>query len=204
MKFDAITRMKEFAMKRFISPLLLLALLALNAASSGIVHAEKADAEKQTNIEADQSTYDDVKQISTFTGNVVLTRGTLTVKADKVVVTQDSAGYQHAMIYAPPGGVATFRQKRDGGPNLWFEGQAQRIEYDGKAELVKLFTNAKIRRLEGNKLSDEIDGEFISYDSRTEFISVNNSSTGQSKPGAGRVKAVIQPRSEQKDQKGKQ
>jgi lipopolysaccharide export system protein LptA len=196
--------MKEFAMKRFLLPLSFLALLALNVAGSGIVHAEKADAEKQTNIEADQSTYDDAKQVSTFIGNVVLTRGTLTVKAQKIVVTQDADGYQHAVIYAPPGGVATFRQKRDGGPNLWFEGQAQRIEYDGKTELVKLFTNARIRRLEGDKPSDEINGEFISYDSRTEFISVNNSPTGQSKPGAGRVKAVIQPRSDTKDQKGKQ
>lgn len=196
--------MKELAMKRFLSPLLLLALLALNVAGTGIVHAEKADAAKQTDIEADQSTYDDAKQISTFTGNVVLTRGTLTIKAHKIVVTQDPAGFQYATVYAAPGGVATFRQKRDGGPNLWFEGQAQRIEYDGKAELVKLFTNAKIRRLEGNKLSDEIDGEFISYDSRTEFISVNNTPTGQSKSSAPRVKMTIQPRSESKDQKGKQ
>jgi lipopolysaccharide export system protein LptA len=183
--------------------LLLLFLLALNATCAGIVHAEKADADKETQILADQLISDDAKQTSTFIGNVVLTRGTLTVKAQKIVVTQDQAGFQYATIYAPPGGVATFRQKRDGGPDLWFEGQAQRIEYDGKVELVKLFTNAKVRRLEGNKLSDEVDGEFISYDSRTEVVSVNNTSSGQSKPGAGRVKAVIQPRNDQKDQKGK-
>jgi len=190
------------AMKRFLSPLLFLALLALNVAAPKIVHAEKADADKQTDIEADQSTYDDAKQISTFTGNVVLTRGTLTVKAAKIVVTQDPAGYQYATIYAPAGGVATFRQKRDGGPNLWFEGQAQRIEYDGKTELVKLFTNARIRRLEGDKPSDELNGEFISYDSRANVMSANNSPTGQSKPGSGRVKAVIQPRNT--EQKSKQ
>jgi lipopolysaccharide export system protein LptA len=196
--------MKELAMKRFLSPLLFLALLALNALGTGIVHAEKADAEKPMNIEADQSTYDDINKVSTWIGNVVLTRGTLTIKANKVVVKQDPAGFQHATVYAPPGGVATFRQKRDGGPDLWFEGQAQRIEYDDDTELVKLFTNAKIRRLAGTKLTDAIEGEFISYDSRTEVVSANNSATGQSKPGAGRVKAVIQPRSDQKDQKGKQ
>jgi lipopolysaccharide export system protein LptA len=190
-------------MKRFLRPLLFAALLALNAAGSGISHAEKADAEKQTNIEADQSTYDDINKVSTWLGNVVLTRGTLIVKANRIVVKQDAAGYQHATIYAPPGGVATFRQKRDGGPDLWFEGQAQRIEYDDDTELVKLFTNAKIRRLTGNKLTDEINGEFISYDSRTEVVTANNSVSGQSKPGAGRVKAVIQPRNEQKDQKAK-
>ena len=128
-------------------------------------HAEKADSEKPTNIEADQMAYDDVKQINTFTGNVVLTRGTLLMKAQKLIVTQDPAGYQFATLIAPAGGVATFRQKRDGGNNQWVEGQAERIEYDGKAEVVKLFLKAKMRRLEGNTPTDEVEGEFISYDS---------------------------------------
>lgn len=161
-------------------------------------HAEKADSEKPTNIEADQMAYDDVKQINTFTGNVVLTRGTLLMKAQKLIVTQDPAGYQFATLIAPAGGVATFRQKRDGGNNQWVEGQAERIEYDGKAEVVKLFLKAKMRRLEGNTPTDEVEGEFISYDSRAEFFSVNNTTTGQSKPGGGRIKAVIQPRDENK------
>lgn len=174
----------------------LLLLLALNIAAMGIVHAEKADTEKPTNVEADQMAYDDVKQVNTFSGNVILTRGSLIMKANKVVVTQDPAGFQFATLYAAPGGVATFRQKRDGGADLWFEGQAERIEYDGKAELVKLFSKAKIRRLDGAKPTDEVEGEFISYDSRAEFISVN----GAGKPGAGRIKAVIQPHT---DQKGK-
>jgi lipopolysaccharide export system protein LptA len=174
-------------------------LLMLNIAATGIVHAEKADADKPTNIEADQMAYDDVKQINTFSGNVILTRGSLNMKANKMVVTQDPAGYQYATLYAAPGALATFRQKRDGGPNLWIEGQAERIEYDGKAELVKLFSKAKMRRLEGTKPTDEVQGEFISYDSHAEFFSVNNTPAGESKPGAGRIKAVIQPRTDQKD-----
>ena len=42
-------------------------------------------------------------------------------------------------------------------------------------------------------------GEFISYDSRAEFFTVHNTPTGESKPGGGRIKAVIQPRSESKE-----
>lgn len=172
-------------------------LLAFNLALAGLAHAEKADAEKATNVEADQMAYDDIKQINTFNGNVVLTRGTLIMKAAKVVVTQDPSGYQFATLYAPPGGLATFRQKRDGGPNLWVEGQAERIEYNGKAELVKMFTRSKLRRLEGEKLTDEVSGELITYDSKVEFFTVNNSPTGD-KAGGGRVTAVIQPRVEPK------
>ncbi|HJU71113.1 MAG TPA: lipopolysaccharide transport periplasmic protein LptA [Paucimonas sp.] len=182
-------------MKRFF----FYSLFALNMVAAAIVHAEKADANKPTTVEADQMAYDDVKQINTFNGNVILTRGSLRMKANKVVVSQDPAGYQFATMYATPGGLATFRQKRDGGPDLWIEGQAERIEYDGKTELVKLFSRAKIRRLEGDKPTDEVEGEFISYDSRAEFFSVNNTPTGASKPGAGRIKAVIQPHTDQKD-----
>ena len=165
------------------------------AAVVPLAHAEKADSSKPTVVDADQMAYDDVKQVNTFTGTVVLTRGTLLMKAARVIVTQDPAGYQFATLYAAPGGRATFRQKRDGGPDLWIEGEADRIDYDGKTEVAKLYTRAKMRRLEGVKPTDEVEGEFISYDSRSEFFSVNNTSAGSdSKPGAGRIKAVIQAR----------
>ncbi len=177
----------------------LLLLSMLIAVAAGHVHAEKADSDKPTNVEADHMAYDDIKQVNTFSGNVVLTRGTLIMRAHKLIVSQDPAGYQFATLLAPPGGLATFRQKRDAGPNQWIEGQAERIEYDGKAEIVKLFSKAKMRRLEGNKPTDEVEGEFISYDSRAEFFTVNNTATGANKPGSGRIKAVIQPRSESKD-----
>ncbi|MEN3364213.1 MAG: lipopolysaccharide export system protein LptA [Burkholderiales bacterium] len=181
-------------MKRFFY----LSFLLLSITVTGGVRAEKADADKPTNVEADQMAYDDVRQINSFTGNVILTRGTLIMRGAKLVVMQDPAGYQFATLTAAPGALATFRQKRDGGPNLWIEGQAERIEYDGKAELVKLFSKAKMRRLEGTKPTDEVEGEFISYDSRAEFFAVNNTATGETKPGGGRIKAVIQPRSEAK------
>jgi lipopolysaccharide export system protein LptA len=176
-----------------------LGLCLLNVGLMGIGHAENADKSQPTNVEADRMAYDDVRQINTFSGNVILSKGSLTMKAEKVVVTQDPAGYQFATLYAPNGGVASFRQKRDGGSDLWIEGQAERIEYDGKLELVKLFSKAKMRRLEGNTATDEVEGEFISYDSRAEFFSVNNNASGQNKPGAGRIKAVIQPHGSKKE-----
>lgn len=170
-------------------------LFALNVLACSGAYAEKADGSKPTNVEADQMTYDDVKQVNTFIGNVHLTRGTLVMNASKVVVTQDPAGYQLATLYAAPGSLANFRQKRDGGPDLWVEGEAERIEYDSKTEIAKLFTRAKVRRMDGKKITDEAAGEFISYDSRSEFFTVNNTATGNSVPGSGRIKVIIQPHS---------
>ncbi|MBS1187541.1 MAG: lptA [Burkholderiaceae bacterium] len=181
--------------RNLMFPALLLLALTLGLLTSTGARAEKADANQPTNIEADHMDYDDLKQINTFTGNVRLVRGTLTIRGQKMVITQDASGYQIGTVYGSP---AHFRQKRDGGPNLWTEGQAERIEHDSKTEITKFFTKAKMKRLEGTKVTDEVQGEFISYDARKEFYSVNNTASGQSKPGAGRVKVVIQPRADKK------
>lgn len=175
-------------MKQFL--ILLTFALCMTTAS----HAEKADATKPTNIEADQMEYDDVKQINVFTGNVVMTRGTLIAKAGRAVVRQDPEGYQYGVFYAAPGKLASFRQKRDGGPDLWMEGYAERIEYDNKSEIAKFFSKARLKRMEGTKVTDDVSGEYISYDAKTEFFNVHNTSKGVSEPGAGRIKVIIQPK----------
>jgi len=171
------------------------------AALSTAAFAERADRDKPTNIEANQMFYDDSKQLNTFVGNVVVTRGTLVMHGEKLILKKDSAGYQFGTLFAPSGGLATFRQKRDGGKDLWMEGQAaDRIEYDTKNEIAKLFKRSKVRMLDGSKVTDEVEGEFISYDTRAEFYTANNTAIGESKPGAGRVRAIIQPR--EKETKG--
>ena len=172
---------------------LIVSTLACTLAGSAM--AERADREKPTNIEANQMLYDESKQLNTFIGNVVVTRGTLVMHGEKLILKKDSAGYQFGTLFAPAGGIATFRQKRDGGKDLWMEGYAaDRIEYDTKNEVAKLFKRSKVKMLDGSKITDEVEGEFISYDTRTEFYTANNTVSGESKPGAGRVRATIQPR----------
>ncbi len=176
----------------------------LSVCSMHAARAEKADLNKPTNVEADQMFYDESKSINTFIGNVVLTRGTLVMHAEKMVVKQDKAGYQYTTLYAPSGGTTRFRQKRDGGADLWIEGYAaDRIEYDTKTEIAKLYKQAKVKMLDSGRPTDEVEGDFISYDSRAEFYTVNNTATGDSKPGGGRVRAIIQPRNDEKSKDGK-
>ncbi len=183
---------------RSILASLLPATLLCTAAGDGL--AERADRDKPTNVEANQMFYDETKQTNTFIGNVVLTRGTMVMHAEKMVIRQDAAGYQFATVYAAPGGLATFRQKRDGGKDLWMEGQAgDRIEYDTKTEVAKLFRQSKVKMLDRGKVTDEVEGEYIAYDTRAEFYTVNNTASGESKPGGGRVRATMQPR--EKDSK---
>lgn len=164
-----------------------LALLASLAA------AERADANKSAVINADSLDIDQVSLTRVLSGNVTVDRGTMRLTADKAVLKETPEGYMMVTLTSTPGKLATFRQKRDGGGDLWVDGQAQRIEYDDKSQLVKLFGSAKIKQLDGSKVTDELDSEFVSYDSRTEQLVSRNDASGQTKAGKGRSTLIIAP-----------
>lgn len=148
--------------------------------------AEKADRDKPIELEADTVTVNDAKKTSIYTGNVILTQGTLLIKGDKLVVREDKEGFQHSTSFGSP---TTFRQKRDG-KDEYMEGGGQRIEYDGRMDKVQLFTKAWVKRGE-----DVVRGDYISYDANAEYAEVigGAASSVANAPG-GRVRAVIQPR----------
>jgi len=148
--------------------------------------AEAADREKPIELEADTVTVNDAKKTSTYTGNVILTQGTLEIHADKLVVREDKQGFQHSTSTGNP---TTFRQKIEG-KDEYIQGGAQRIEYDGRMDKVKLFTRAWVKRGE-----DIIHGDFISYDANAEYAEVIGGAKTDSDAGSGRVKAIIQPKS---------
>jgi lipopolysaccharide export system protein LptA len=156
--------------------------------------AEKADALKPITIDYKDAHVDSVTQNYIATGDVVITRGTMTLKSDRAEVKEAPDGYRVFILTAAPGKIATFRQKRDGGPDLWAEGQAQRIEYDERVDLVKLYSKAVIKQMEGRKVTQEMDSEFISYDSRKEVLVGRNDPSGADVQGKGRGSITLAPR----------
>jgi lipopolysaccharide export system protein LptA len=159
---------------------------------AGPAQAERADRGKPINLESDRMRVDDVQKTSVFEGKVVMTQGTLTIRANKVTVRQDAEGYQYGSASGNP---ASFRQRRDGASE-YIEGEADRSEYNGKLDKVEFFDHARLKR----EPADEVRGNYISYDSRTEYFTV----TGGASPAASgspdaRVHAVIQPRNTAED-----
>jgi lipopolysaccharide export system protein LptA len=153
--------------------------------------AEKADRTKPMNAEADSLRYDDVRQTSVFTGNVVITKGTMIIRADRVEVRQDNEGFQFGTATSTGGKRAFFRQKRDAGDE-WIEGEGETIVYDGKADTVTFRNNANLRRLRGATLTDETQGALITYDNTSDVFNVLGGSAAGSP--SGRVRAVLTPR----------
>jgi len=133
-------------------------------------------------------------QTAIFTGHVVVTKGSIVMRGDKLVAYQDAAGNQSGVMTPAPGGRAFFRQKRDG-VNEFIEGEADRMEYDGKTDTVRLIGNAQMRRLAGAAMADDVRGGLIVYNDSTEVYTVDGapaSAAGGGKPG--RVRATLVPR----------
>ena len=180
-------------MKKPLFPLLLL--LAC-AGFMGAAHAEKADRNKPMNIEADALRYDDVRQVSIFTGNVVMTKGTIVIRGAQVEVRQDPDGYQFGLVTGTPGKQAFFRQKREA-LDEFIEGEGDSIEYDGHADTVKFIKKAQLRRYRGATLADEISGGLIVYENLTDMFSVDgNAGKGLGAAPGGRVRAMLMPKPE--------
>jgi len=160
--------------------------VCLSVLSTAPALAEKADKDKPTQIEANRMSSDDARKMSIFEGNVVLTKGTILIRADRLIVRQDLDGFQ---ISTATGTPARFRQKREG-KEEWIEGEALRIEMDDKAEKVELRERALFVRDK-----DEVRGDVIEVDTRSEFFTVTSgkSAVTASNP-QGRVRAVIQPK----------
>ncbi len=156
--------------------------------------AERADRDKPMNAEADALRYDDLKQSSVFTGNVVITKGTTLVRGARVEVSQDAQGYQKAVSIAAPGKLAYYRTKRDGVDEA-IEGEGERIEYDSRVDVVKFIGRAVVRRYGGTNLLDETTGAVITYDNTTDVFTVDGGAQNRSATNpTGRIRAMLSPR----------
>ena len=146
-------------------------------------YAEKADRDKPIEIEADTMTVDDAKSTSIYTGDVILTQGTLLIRADELIVRQDKQGFQHSTSLGNP---TTFKQKMEGS-NEYIQEKALRIEYDGHMDKIHLYKKAEVKRGK-----DIVVGDYITYDANAEIAQAMSSKIENGKKG--RTKAIIKPK----------
>lgn len=168
-------------------------LLAVGGSLAFPAAAERADRNKPMVIEADKpGTVDLLRQLVVFNGNVVISQGTMLIRADRVELRELPDGFRAATAFGAPGRPASFRQKRDGVDET-LEGSAERIEFDGRASTLRLVGNGSVRRLRGTTVADEITGAVIVWDDASELFSVEGGAATAANPG-GRVRAVLSPR----------
>jgi lipopolysaccharide export system protein LptA len=156
--------------------------------------AEKADRNKPMNIEADALKHDEQKQVTTFSGKVLMTKGSLVLKAARMEVKQDAQGNQIATLSAESGDRIFFRQKREG-LDEYTEGEAETAIYNSQADTLTLSNRAELRLVRGTVVADRIQGQQIVLNNTTEVFSVDGkSSTTSGASGSQRVRATLTPR----------
>jgi lipopolysaccharide export system protein LptA len=173
-----------------VAPLVLL----LAAAAFG-ARAEKSDRNQPMVVEADRpGSLDLQRQVVVFNGNVVVTQGSMVLRADRLEMRELPDGNRAATAFGTASKPASWHQRRDGVDET-VEGTADRIEFDGRADTLHFIGHGSVRRLRGGSIADEISGGTIVWDNLNEVFKVEGGAATAANP-AGRVRATLSPRAE--------
>ena len=167
---------QPYAPKLFLRTTLLACCLigvSINAAQ-----ALPSDQNQPVSLEADRATYNEGTGITTYTGNVLITQGSIRIEADSIVVNLTSnRGIKDATAKGRP---ARFQQQISTDKGV-ARGEGQSVVYDAQAGLVILTGNALLTQ-DGARFS----GNSIRYSITQGDVEAQGSSQN-------RVKIVIPP-----------
>lgn len=161
------------------------------AATGAVAQPAPTQEEPDTLILSDTLNYNDVTKESTFTGNVVMTRGLMTLHADTLVMREDAEGFQHGV--ATVSGSAKRVKIRQENPEKFevVEAVGLRGEYNGKTDEIEMIGQAIVTRSICGKPLDTIRGERVKYNQTT---NVYQAFAGpQSSAQGGRVRSLATP-----------
>ncbi|ARP84311.1 lipopolysaccharide transport periplasmic protein LptA [Bordetella genomosp. 8] len=159
--------------------------------ASGKGNAQTPAEEPNTVILSEQLHYDDVKKTSVFTGNVIMTRGLMTLHSDELQMREDAQGNQYGTALANPGKMVTVRQERPENFEV-IEGVGRRAEYDGTKSIFDLIGQAVVTRYICGKPFDTIRGQKVRYNDKAGTYEAIGGP--ESAAPAGRVRSVMEPR----------
>ncbi|HBO38227.1 MAG TPA: lipopolysaccharide transport periplasmic protein LptA [Pasteurellaceae bacterium] len=155
-------------------PLLITLMLTTFSAS-----ALKDDTNKPINIVSDNQSLDMEKSVVTFIDNVVITQGSILMKANKVVITRPPENSGRRETIDAFGTPVTFHQMLDNGKPV--DGKANKVHYDLGTEFLTLTGNAELKQIDS-----KINGDVITYDVKKQQLKATAS-------GKSRVQTVLIP-----------
>lgn len=151
------------------------------------VMALSTDQKQAIEINADTGVLDDAKNINTYTGNVIVTQGSIRITGDKMTVHYNKDNQIEVLVVE--GNPATYRQLPDS-RKVYDEARAKRMEYHKQKNLIILKTNAVVKQESGSLRSDRIE-----YDTALSRVKASSEPAGKGdKAGKkDRVKIIIPP-----------
>ena len=161
----------------------------------GSLMALSSDRDQPINLEADSADIDDLKGISIYTGNVILTQGSLVIKSNKLTLYSDkNHELEKAVAVGAKNKLATFKQRPEG-KDTDFHARAKTMIYFLNQDKIHLIKNAYVWQA-----GDTFSGDKIIYDTKNETVVASSKKNKDGKPvsSGGRVKVTIQPKSKNK------
>lgn len=149
--------------------------------------AQSPAEEPDTLILSDTLDYDDIKKESVFTGNVVMTRGLMTLNADRLAMREDAQGYQHGTATVSSSPRVVVRQENPEKFEI-IVARGLRAEYNGRTEEIDLVGQAIVTKFICGKPFDTISGERVKYNQRNNTYQAAGGP--QSAAAGGRVRSL--------------
>ena len=160
-------------------------------------HAEHTDRSKPIEVTAANGQADRIHQTAEFSGDVVVSQGSLEIHADRVTMREGANGERLGFAWGKAGTPVHFRQRGDR-PGEWSDGQAERMEYDSVANEVRLIGAASLRNLNGDVVTQSVDAPTITYDTARDTVSSTEAERRalrvDAPPASRRVTIVFPPR----------
>lgn len=159
-------------------PLVVATLAACLCALAGGAMARSSDRRQPMNVEAgaQQGTVDG-NGVTTLSGGVTITQGTLDIRSSRAEIHQRNSDVQRAVLTGSP--VVLKQVLDDGSP---MTARAAKVDYDMQTEIVVFTGNVQIEQPRGT-----MSGQRVVYNMKTSRVD----SGGE---GGGRVKMTIQPK----------
>ncbi len=161
------------------------------AAGAGGASAQKPQEQPDTVILSDTLHFDDKTKTSVFTGNVVMTRGQMTLRADNLTARQDPQGNQYGTATMSSPDKLVF--VREDNPEKFevIEARGLRAEYNGKTSEIEMIGQAVVTRYVCGKALDKISGQRVRYNQKTDVYEAFSGPRSANRDG--RVRSVAQP-----------
>ena len=155
--------------------------VSLLAGFSSNSYAGKDDFSKTIEIASQQSFLDRIARKSIYRGNVLITQGTLVLKADEMSI--DASDGQDREVFVATGEPAEYSQQQENGTTV--RATAKRIEYHRNTRTLTLEGNAEVVQN-----SSSVKGNSIIFNMELEQIIAQGQDQGD-----GRVITILQPES---------
>ncbi len=150
--------------------------------SSGAVMALESDSEQPIYIDSNNAVYDEKTEVSTYTGNVVATQGSIKIDADQLVVYLKDGNIVKLIATGKP---SKFKQLPAVGKDEMF-GEGLINEFYPDKNLLIFMKNASVWQGDAKQSS-----EYIEYDTKNSLLKAGEPATD-----GKRVHSVIKPKTQ--------